>query len=73
VRELRNHGGRVLARVAAGETLTVTRHGRPVAELRPIAPKPVPAHVLVERRRTLPDLDPKRLRTDLDHIVEPTL
>lgn len=63
----------MLARVAAGETLTVTRHGRPVADLRPIAPKPGPAHVLVERRRALPYLDPERLRADLDRIVEPTL
>jgi antitoxin (DNA-binding transcriptional repressor) of toxin-antitoxin stability system len=34
VRDLRNRGGNVLDRVARGETLTVTRDGRPVAELR---------------------------------------
>jgi prevent-host-death family protein len=35
VRELRNDGGRVLDRVERGESLTVTRDGHPVAELRP--------------------------------------
>jgi len=34
IRELRNHGGDVVDRVAAGERLIVTRDGRPVAELR---------------------------------------
>jgi len=34
-KELRNDVGAVLRRVEAGETLTVTVAGRPVAELRP--------------------------------------
>ncbi len=34
-KELRNHVGEVLRRVEAGESLTVTVAGRPVAELRP--------------------------------------
>lgn len=33
-KELRNHVGEVLRRVEAGESLTVTVAGRPVAELR---------------------------------------
>jgi prevent-host-death family protein len=36
IRDLRNHGGEVIDRVEAGERLTVTRDGRPVAELRPL-------------------------------------
>ena len=36
-RELRNHTRRVLERVAAGETITVTLDGRPVARLVPVA------------------------------------
>ena len=36
MRELRNHGGDVLDRVEAGERLTVTRNGKPVAELVPL-------------------------------------
>lgn len=34
-KELRNHVGKVLRRVQAGETLTVSVSGRPVAELSP--------------------------------------
>ena len=34
-KELRNHVGEVLRRVEAGETLTVTVSGSPVAELHP--------------------------------------
>lgn len=36
-KELRNQVGEVLRRVEAGETLTVTVAGRPVAELSPAA------------------------------------
>jgi prevent-host-death family protein len=35
-RELRNHVSEVLRRVEAGEELTVTVSGRPVATLRPV-------------------------------------
>jgi prevent-host-death family protein len=35
VRELNQHTSRVLARVEAGETVTITRNGMPVAVLRP--------------------------------------
>ena len=73
VRELRNHGGRVLERVMAGETLTVVRHGRPVAELRPIPERPIPAAALLARWSGLPTVDASRLRQDLDGTVDPTL
>lgn len=40
-RDLRNHTRDVLQRVAEGEHITVTQHGRPVAEIRPLtAPRP---------------------------------
>ena len=39
-RELRNNTRQLLDRVAAGETITITVDGRPVAELRPIPTKP---------------------------------
>lgn len=35
-RDLRNHTRDVLRRVADGERITVTQHGRPVAEIRPV-------------------------------------
>jgi prevent-host-death family protein len=36
VRDLRNHTRDVLRRVTEGERVTVTQHGRPVAEIRPV-------------------------------------
>ncbi len=73
VRELRNHGGRVLQRVADGETLTVTLDGRPIAELRPLAGRGLPAAVLLQRWRHLPTVDARQLRTDLDRVVDSSL
>lgn len=73
IRELRNHGGDVVDRVAAGERLTVTRGGRPVAELRPYRARPLAATELLRRWRRLRALDPGRLRRDLDDVVDPRL
>ena len=73
IRELRNHGGDVVDRVTAGEHLTVTRSGKPVAELRPVARPAVKAEVLLERWRRLPHLDPDRLREDVDELLDPSL
>jgi prevent-host-death family protein len=73
VRDLRNHGGEILNRVAAGESLTVTRDGEPIAELRPLPRRPVPAGVLLQRWGRLPTLDPSRLRADIDAVLDPTL
>jgi prevent-host-death family protein len=73
IRDLRNHGGEVIDRVERGERLTVTRDGRQVAELRPIAPFPVKASVLVERWSRLPKFDPEGLRQELDQTIDASL
>ena len=73
IRELRNQGGEVVDRVAAGERLTVTRSGKPVAELRPMGRPAVNAETLLERWRRLPRLDPDRLRADVDEVLDPSL
>jgi prevent-host-death family protein len=73
VRELRNRGGQVLARVEAGERLTVTRDGRPVAELRPLPQKGARAVELLERWSRLPTVDAAALLEDLDSAVRPDL
>ena len=73
IRELRNHGGDVVDRVAAGERFTVTRNGKPVAEIRPISPAPVAVAELVRRRAHLPHVDPVALRADLDEVVDTSL
>lgn len=70
IRDLRNHGGAVVDRVAAGERVTVTRSGRPVAELRPVGRPPLDAAALLERWRRLPVVDPARLRADLDAVLD---
>lgn len=70
VRELRNHGSEVLDRVTRGETLTVTRAGVPVAELRPLARKATATSALLPRWRRLPHVDPDLLRADLDAVVD---
>lgn len=72
VRELRNRGGHVIDRVERGEEITVTRDGRVVAELRAVR-RPLSADALVSRYRNLPELDPDRLRRDLDEIIDPGL
>ncbi len=73
IRELRNHGGEVIDRVAAGEQVTVTRDGRAVAELRPLGRAAVPARVLKRRWSRLPRLDPESFRRDLDGVVDSSL
>jgi prevent-host-death family protein len=70
VRDLRNRGGDVIERVLHGESLTVTRDGTAVAELRPLRPAPVPTAELVRRRRHLPDVDPEALRSDIDSVID---
>ncbi len=73
IRELRNHGGDVVDRAARGERLTITRSGKPVAELRPLGREPLSLSVAIRRRRNLPSLDPDRLRQDLDQVLDPAL
>jgi prevent-host-death family protein len=73
IRELRNHGGDVVDRVAAGERLIVTRDGRPVAELRPVRSSGTSVSVLLSRWRRLPPLDASSLRDDLDATIDPRL
>ncbi|QJW38115.1 type II toxin-antitoxin system prevent-host-death family antitoxin [Cellulosimicrobium protaetiae] len=73
MRELRNHGGRVLDDVARGHAVTVTRDGEPVAELRPAARRGLGAAELIARRQHLPDVDPAALRTDVDSVVDMSL
>lgn len=73
VRELRNQGGRVLDRVAAGERVTITRNGKPVARLEPAARGRLGAEALIGRFRQLPEVDPRRLREDVDAALDQRL
>jgi antitoxin (DNA-binding transcriptional repressor) of toxin-antitoxin stability system len=72
IRELRNQGGEVVDRAARGERITITRSGRPVAELRALRP-PLSADALVERWKRLPPVDLAALRADMDELIDPGL
>lgn len=73
VRELRNHGGKVLDRVSAGESLTITRDGDPVARLLPLPRRTLTAATLLERWRHVPSVDPGELRADIDAVLDSAL
>lgn len=73
MRELRNHGGEVLDRVARGEAVIVTRDGAEVAELRPRRRASRPTADLIASRRRLPRVDPAALRADLDAVIDSSL
>lgn len=70
MRDLRNHGGDVVDRVQRGEHLTVTRSGRPVAELVPVRRPALKATALLDRWQRLPVVDPEDLRRDVDTVVD---
>ncbi len=70
VRDLRNHGGDVLDRVAAGERMVVTRDGRPIAVLAPLSRPQLSSSALLERWRHVPTVDADALRSDLDAVLD---
>ena len=70
-RELRNDSGAVLRAVQAGETMTITRNGTPVAELRPVGrSRLVPRDVITRGQGAAPRVDADRFRADLDAVVD---
>ena len=73
IRDLRNHGADVIGRVQAGERVTITRDGEPVAELRPLPRRRLGARALIEQFRALPPVDADRLRADVDALVDQSL
>ena len=73
-RELRNDSAAVLREVQSGQTVTVTRNGTPVAELRPVPQRQfVPRSVIAQAARRAPRVDLARLRADLDAVVDPSI
>ncbi|HEX3737057.1 MAG TPA: type II toxin-antitoxin system prevent-host-death family antitoxin [Solirubrobacterales bacterium] len=73
IRDLRNHGGNVVDRAARGEQITITRSGKPVAELRRLSREPLSAEELIARRRNLPPVDYRKMREELDAIIDQSL
>ena len=68
IRELRNQGGEIVDRAAGGERITITRDGKPVAELSPLRPD-LTTKVLLERWRHLPPIDYEQFRADVDEVM----
>lgn len=73
VRDLRNRGGEVIDRVLAGESMTITRDGTPVADLRPLRRRALDAETLLEHWRSLPVVDGDRMRREIDTVLDPSL
>lgn len=72
-RELCDDPAAVLRIVEAGQVVTVTRDGSPVAEFRPLGLRRfVPRAALAAARPRAPRVDYARLRADLDAVVTPT-
>jgi len=68
-RELRNQSAAVMDAVENGETITITRNGRPVAELRPIAQSgKAPLDEIQDLFAALPSMSYEQLRTDIDEF-----
>ncbi|APE16746.1 prevent-host-death protein [Mycobacterium sp. WY10] len=75
-RELRNENAKLINAVAAGETFVVTRHGEPVAELRPIrsARKTfITRDDLARIAGAGVRIDPDQFRRDLDATIDQSL
>ena len=73
IRDLRNHGREIIDRVMAGERLTITRSGRPVAELLPLGRRGPDGATLLARWKRLPSVDVDDFRRDLDTVLDPSL
>jgi prevent-host-death family protein len=73
IRDLRNHGGEIVDRAQRGEQLTITRSGKPVAQLVPLRSAPVPLSELQRRWARLPRVDPEQLRRDIDTAIDPSV
>lgn len=73
IRDLRNHGGDIVDRATRGEPITITRSGKPVAELRASTRPPLSAAVLLARHRLLPAVDAEALRAEIDELIDTRL
>jgi prevent-host-death family protein len=72
IRDLRNKGGEIVDRAAAGEPIRITRDGKPVAELTPVRQRLTTAQI-VERWKNLPPVDAEAFRRDVDACIDQSL
>ena len=70
--KLRKESAAILRDVQAGQSVTVTRNGTPVAELRPVARRRfVSGAAVAEAASAMPGIDAARFRADLEMVVDP--
>ena len=70
-RELRNCCAAVLREVRAGNTITVTRNGDPIAELRSIDPRRFVSRATIAEAASLaPSIDFAQFRNDVNDAVD---
>ena len=68
-RELRNQSAAVMDAVERGETIRITRHGKEVAELRPVASDAyVDTASILHAFAGLPDIDLAEMRAQEDDL-----
>jgi antitoxin (DNA-binding transcriptional repressor) of toxin-antitoxin stability system len=72
IRDLRNRDGEVMGRVERGETLTVTRVGVPVGELRTLPRLRVMVSTLLVRWRSVPPVDTAAFCAGVDAVPDPS-
>ena len=74
IRDLRNHGGEIIDRVArsAGRAV-ITRNGDEVAELRALPKQVLGAEELLQRYSRLPSIDPAAVRSEIDELTDASL
>lgn len=73
LRELRTRSDELIDRAARGERITITRFGKPVAELRAVSRTPMSVEELLARHRLLPAIDAPTLRSDIDRVLDPSV
>jgi prevent-host-death family protein len=75
-RDLRNDNARVIDAVTAGETFVITRHGEPVAELRPVRAVRrsfITRDEVAALASTAVRIDHRQFRADLDRMIDQDL
>ena len=72
-RDLRMRSKEIMDAVERGQSFTVTRDGRRIAELVPLRGRRtfVPAEEFLALGKGLPVIDPDRFRADLDELIDP--
>lgn len=73
IRELRQHASRYVQAAGAGEPITVTDRGTPVAKLVPLSPLEAHLADVIRRHRLRPPSRPRRRYSDDTRLTGPAL